>query len=86
VSLLSGATKDLIFLADLAAELKTLSLSEAYEIRAVHSPIQKDGDNCGLFICLFVWHRFFKEAATAELQRRRWDVLRTVVEEDSDVK
>ncbi|KAG7379923.1 hypothetical protein PHYPSEUDO_008018 [Phytophthora pseudosyringae] len=70
-------------LAKVAEELKRKSLLESFQIVAVHSPIQKDSDNCGLFICLFVWRRFFKEAGSDNtatgLQRRRWDLLRTIV-------
>ncbi|KAG6952663.1 hypothetical protein JG687_00012867 [Phytophthora cactorum] len=39
------------------------------------SPIQKDGYNCGLFVCLYFWRRLCKEAgndySTNGLLRRR---------------
>ncbi|KAG6971908.1 hypothetical protein JG687_00001758 [Phytophthora cactorum] len=45
------------------------------QLTGVHCPIQKDGDNCGLFICLFYWRRVFKEAgkdySESGLLRRR---------------
>ncbi|EEY67352.1 cysteine protease family C48, putative [Phytophthora infestans T30-4] len=48
------------------------------------APIQKDSDNCGLFIILHFWRRFVKEMrsdyTTVGLLRRQWDVLRTVVD------
>ncbi|KAG7382764.1 hypothetical protein PHYPSEUDO_004338 [Phytophthora pseudosyringae] len=70
-------------LAEVAEELKGKSLFETFQTVAAHSPIQKDSDNCGLCICLFVWRRFFKEAGSdytaTGLQRRRWDLLRTIV-------
>ncbi|KAF1793328.1 hypothetical protein GQ600_16483 [Phytophthora cactorum] len=37
-------------------------LEEIGETREKESTAAKDGDNCGLFICLFYWRRVFKEA------------------------
>ncbi|EGZ24914.1 hypothetical protein PHYSODRAFT_484779 [Phytophthora sojae] len=72
-----------ILLAEVAAELVTKSLPHRFKITAVHSPLQKDNDNCGLFVCLYFWRRVFKEAGNGYtelgLSRRRWDILRTVV-------
>ncbi|EEY57748.1 uncharacterized protein PITG_00319 [Phytophthora infestans T30-4] len=59
-----------IMLAELAEEIGRKALS--------------DSDNCGLFIILHFWRRFVKEMGsdytTVGLLRRRWDVLRTVVD------
>ncbi|ETI56429.1 hypothetical protein F443_01013 [Phytophthora nicotianae P1569] len=53
-------------------------------------PIQKDGFNCGVFICLYFWRRFWKGAGsdyTEEgLLRRRWDILRTIMEFSDESK
>ncbi|KAG3148885.1 hypothetical protein PC128_g23499 [Phytophthora cactorum] len=61
--------------AEVADELIKKSLPKAYQIVAVHSPIQKDGYNCGLFVCLYFWRRLCKEAGndyiTNGLLRRR---------------
>ncbi|KAF1781316.1 Ulp1 protease family, C-terminal catalytic domain [Phytophthora cactorum] len=69
--------------AEVADELIKKSLPKAYQVVAVHSPIQKDGYNCGLFVCLYFWRRLCKEAgndySTNGLLRRRWDMLRTMV-------
>ncbi|KAG2844804.1 hypothetical protein PC129_g699 [Phytophthora cactorum] len=62
-------------LEEIAGELVKRSLPQPYQIVSVHCPIQKDGDNCGLFICLFYWRRVFKEAgkdySESGLLRRR---------------
>ncbi|KAF1774973.1 Ulp1 protease family, C-terminal catalytic domain [Phytophthora cactorum] len=69
--------------AEVADELIKKSLPKAYQVVAVHSPIQKDGYNCGLFVCLYLWRRLCKEAgndySTNGLLRRRWEMLRTMV-------
>ncbi|ETN23228.1 hypothetical protein PPTG_02860 [Phytophthora nicotianae INRA-310] len=71
-------------LAELADELVKKSLPQGYSITPIHSPIQKDGYNCGLFICLYFWRRFWKEAGSdyteTGLVRRRWDVMHLIVE------
>ncbi|KAG1705224.1 hypothetical protein DVH05_004155 [Phytophthora capsici] len=76
------ATQNL--LCELAEELNEKCFPEKHRIVAVHSPIQKDGYNCGLFVCLYFWRRLFKDAGndytSTGLQRRRWDVFRSVVE------
>ncbi|POM62255.1 SUMO protease [Phytophthora palmivora] len=54
-----------------------------YSITLVHSPIQRDSDNCGLFVCLYFWRRFDKEVGTNssnDLIRQRWDILRAVMD------
>ncbi|KAG6945026.1 hypothetical protein JG687_00017525 [Phytophthora cactorum] len=38
------------------------SLPKALQVVAIHSPIQIDGYNCGLFVCLYFW-RFLCKAA-----------------------
>ncbi|KAF1783625.1 Ulp1 protease family, C-terminal catalytic domain [Phytophthora cactorum] len=57
-----------------------LSLHHPYQITSVHNPLQNDGHNCGLFICLFFWRRLAKEVGSdyteSGLMRRRWDILR----------
>ncbi|KAG7385526.1 hypothetical protein PHYPSEUDO_001291 [Phytophthora pseudosyringae] len=72
------------FLEELAEELVKKSLPRPYTIITVHSPVQKDGDNCGPFVCLYFWRRVFKEAGNDYLEtgllRRRWDLLRNIVE------
>eukprot|EP00644_Phytophthora_capsici_P019463 jgi/Phyca11/133690/e_gw1.645.5.1 len=71
-------------LTELAEELTTTCLPVAYQITPVHSPIQNDGDSCGLFVCLFFWRRFLKEAgndySSTGLLRRRWDVLKCILD------
>ncbi|KAG1702151.1 hypothetical protein DVH05_009942 [Phytophthora capsici] len=71
-------------LTELAEELVTTCLPVAYQITPVHSPIQNDGDSCGLFVCLFFWRRFLKEAgndySSTGLLRRRWDVLKCILD------
>ncbi|ETI50549.1 hypothetical protein F441_05942 [Phytophthora nicotianae CJ01A1] len=71
-------------LAELADELVKKSLPQGYSITPIHNPIQKDGYNCGLFICLYFWRRFWKEAGSdyteTGLVRRRWDVMHLIVE------
>ncbi|KAF1784248.1 Ulp1 protease family, C-terminal catalytic domain [Phytophthora cactorum] len=51
---------------------------------SVHSPLQSDEYNCGLFVCLFFWRRLAKEVGSdyteRGLMRRRWDILRMVVQ------
>ncbi|KAE8969264.1 hypothetical protein PR001_g27552 [Phytophthora rubi] len=70
-------------LSEMAEELVKRCLPQPYTIATVLSPIQKDSDNCGLFICLYFWRRLFKEAGNdyskTGLLRRRWDVLRAIV-------
>ncbi|KAG2886184.1 hypothetical protein PC114_g19388 [Phytophthora cactorum] len=67
------------------------SLPHPYHITSVHSPLQttvqiggaNDGYNCGLFVCLFIWHCLAKEVGSdyteSGLMRRRWDILRMVL-------
>ncbi|KAG6962113.1 hypothetical protein JG688_00008771, partial [Phytophthora aleatoria] len=43
---------------------QNLLAEKAFEVVAVHSPIQKDGHNCGLFVCLYFWRRLCKEAGS----------------------
>ncbi|EEY66992.1 uncharacterized protein PITG_17482 [Phytophthora infestans T30-4] len=68
----------------LAQELVVRSMTEPYEIIAVHNPIQNDGGNCGLFVCLFFWRRVDKEAPRDHSKtgclRQPWDLLRSVVD------
>ncbi|KAG1711904.1 hypothetical protein DVH05_009145 [Phytophthora capsici] len=75
------ATQNL--LGELAEELNEKCFPEKHKIVAVHSPIQKDGYNCGLFVCLYFWRRLFKDAGNdytpTGLQRRRWDGFCSVV-------
>eukprot|EP00644_Phytophthora_capsici_P000848 jgi/Phyca11/7030/fgenesh1_pm.PHYCAscaffold_16_\ len=77
-------------LAEVADELVKKSLTQSYSITPVHSPLQKDGNNCGLFVCIFFWRRFWKEAGSdyteTGLLRRRWDVLRLIVEFSDESK
>ncbi|ETP26258.1 hypothetical protein F441_00986 [Phytophthora nicotianae CJ01A1] len=77
-------------LAQLADEIVKKSLTKAFSVTVVHSPIQKDGFNCGVFICLYFWRRFWKGAGsdyTEEgLLRRRWDILRTIMEFSDESK
>ncbi|GMF44436.1 unnamed protein product [Phytophthora fragariaefolia] len=77
-------------LAELADELSKMSLSRPYKVTLVHSPVQKDSNNCGLFILLFFWRRLDKEAGndyTAQgLLRRRWNILQTVVDFSDECK
>ncbi|KAE8969285.1 hypothetical protein PF002_g21706 [Phytophthora fragariae] len=67
----------------LAQELVDRGLSSSHQIVSVHSPIQMDSDNCGLFVCSFFWRRVDKEAGNDYtkngLLRRRWHIMRTVV-------
>ncbi|KAE8888098.1 hypothetical protein PF006_g5896 [Phytophthora fragariae] len=69
-------------LAEVAGEFVVKSLCQ-FSIVSIHSPLQKDTDNCGLFVCLYFWRRVFKEAGNdyseMMLTRRRWDTLRMVV-------
>ncbi|GMF50675.1 unnamed protein product [Phytophthora fragariaefolia] len=69
-------------LAEVASELVTKRLGRL-SILQVHSPIQKDSDNCGMFVCFYFWRRVFKECGNdyseMGLTRRRWDILRMVV-------
>ncbi|KAJ8576633.1 hypothetical protein ON010_g2576 [Phytophthora cinnamomi] len=71
-------------LAELADELSKKSLPRPYKVTPVHSPVQKDMNNCGLFILLFFWRRLDKEAGNdyiaQGLLRRRWNILQTVVD------
>ncbi|KAF1772727.1 hypothetical protein GQ600_13935 [Phytophthora cactorum] len=71
-------------LEEIEGDLVKRSLPQPYQIVSVHCPIQKDGDNCGLFICLFYWRRVFKEAGNdyseSGLLRRHWDLLRILVD------
>ncbi|KAF1789131.1 hypothetical protein GQ600_3769 [Phytophthora cactorum] len=73
---------------ELAQELVKRSLPHAYQITSVHSPLQSDGYNCGLFVCLFFWRRLAKEVGSdyteSGLMRRRWDILRMVVQATMD--
>ncbi|ETK80071.1 hypothetical protein F441_09283 [Phytophthora nicotianae CJ01A1] len=75
-------------LTELAEELVTTCLAVAYQITTVHSPIQNDGDSCGLFVCLFFWRRFLKEAgndySSTGLLRRRWEVLKCILDYSDD--
>ncbi|ETO65679.1 hypothetical protein F444_17099 [Phytophthora nicotianae P1976] len=77
-------------LAQLADEIVKKSLTKAFCVTVVHSPIQKDGFNCGVFICLYFWRRFWKGAGsdyTEEgLLRRRWDILRTIMKFSDEIK
>ncbi|KAG3140360.1 hypothetical protein C6341_g20040 [Phytophthora cactorum] len=72
----------------LAQELVKRSLPHAYQISSVHSPLQSDEYNCGLFVCLFFWRRLAKEVGSdyteRGLMRRRWDILRMVVQATMD--
>uniref|UniRef100_H3H7N6 Ubiquitin-like protease family profile domain-containing protein n=1 Tax=Phytophthora ramorum TaxID=164328 RepID=H3H7N6_PHYRM len=67
----------------LAQELVKRGLSCEHQIIFVQSPIQKDSDNCGLFVCMFFWCRVDEEAGNDYtkdgLLRRRWDIFKTVV-------
>ncbi|KAG6959604.1 hypothetical protein JG687_00008684, partial [Phytophthora cactorum] len=45
-------------------ENQNLLAEKAFEVVAVHGPIQKDGHNCGLFVCLHFWRRLRKEAGS----------------------
>ncbi|KAL3660466.1 hypothetical protein V7S43_014614 [Phytophthora oleae] len=77
-------------LTELAKELVKTSLPGAYSITPVHSLIQKDGDSCGLFICLIFWRRFLKEAGndytSAGLLRRRWNILKCILDFSDESK
>ncbi|KAI9986947.1 hypothetical protein PInf_025921 [Phytophthora infestans] len=74
-------------LEELAQELNQGVMKQSYEIVAVHTPVQTDSSNCGLFVCLYFWRRVYKEAGNdyseTGLLRRRWDVLRSVIFSDS---
>eukprot|EP00644_Phytophthora_capsici_P001734 jgi/Phyca11/107786/e_gw1.14.351.1 len=63
---------------------QTVYPTQTFSITPVHSPLQKDGNNCGLFIYVFFWRRFWKEVGSdytdTGLLRRRWDVLRLIAE------
>ncbi|ETL83801.1 hypothetical protein L917_16322 [Phytophthora nicotianae] len=65
-------------------------LRRLFSVTVVHSPIQKDGFNCGVFICLYFWRRFWKGAGSdyteKGLLRRRWDILRTIMEFSDESK
>ncbi|POM72916.1 SUMO protease [Phytophthora palmivora] len=71
-------------LTEIAGELIQKSLSQRYSITLVHSPIQRDSDNCGLLVCRYFWRRFDKEVGNNYspngLMRRRWDILRAVLD------
>ncbi|KAG3019090.1 hypothetical protein PC121_g3179 [Phytophthora cactorum] len=73
---------------ELAKELVKRSLPHAYQITSVHSTLQSDGYNCGLFVCLFFWRRLAKKVGSdyteSGLMRRRWDILRMVVQATMD--
>ncbi|KAL4101369.1 hypothetical protein PRIC1_005121 [Phytophthora ramorum] len=76
-------------LSELASEMVARSLTGFTHI-AVHNPLQKDSNNCGLFVCLFFWKRLWKEVGsdyTEEgLARRRWQILHAVVNFDKEKK
>ncbi|EEY68999.1 uncharacterized protein PITG_05162 [Phytophthora infestans T30-4] len=59
-------------------------MKQPYKIVAVHTSVQTDSNNWGLFVCLYFWRRVYKEAGNdyseTGLLRRRWDVLRSVIE------
>jgi len=69
-------------LSELAAEMISRTLTGFTQI-AVHNPLQKDGNNCGLFVCLFFWKRLSRDVASdytdEGLARRRWQILHAVV-------
>ncbi|ETP28998.1 hypothetical protein F442_21784 [Phytophthora nicotianae P10297] len=74
-------------LAQLAGEIVKKSIAKAFSVTVVPSPIQKDGD---VFICLYFWRRFWKGAGSdyteKGLLRRRWDILRTIMEFSDEIK
>lgn len=41
-------------LEELAEELVERSMPKSYAITTAHSPVQKDSDNCGFFVCLYI--------------------------------
>ncbi|KAG6941380.1 hypothetical protein JG687_00019687, partial [Phytophthora cactorum] len=59
-----------------------------YQITSVHSPLQNDGYNCGLFVCLFFWCRLVNEVGSdyseSGWMRRRWNILRMIVQATMD--
>ncbi|RLN06541.1 hypothetical protein BBJ28_00021182 [Nothophytophthora sp. Chile5] len=79
-----------ILLMELAREIVSKCLSDFNHPYAVHSPIQKDSDSCGLFVCLFFWKRLHKAAGNDYTQegilRRRWDILRAIVTLNTESK
>lgn len=75
----SGAHRKL--LEELASEICSQSLS-SFSFRTVNNPLQSDGYNCGLFVCLFFWKRLWDEAGNdydeSGLARRRWQILSAI--------
>jgi hypothetical protein len=69
-------------LSELAVDMIARALTGFTQI-AVHNPLQKDGNNCGLFVFLFFWKRLSRDVGSdytdEGLARRRWQILHAVV-------
>ncbi|KAF1781647.1 Ulp1 protease family, C-terminal catalytic domain [Phytophthora cactorum] len=71
---------------------KTIYCYNSMDKRSHHnlleSPLQNDGYNCGLFVCLFFWRRLVNEVGSdyseSGWMRRRWNILRMIVQATMD--
>jgi Ulp1 family protease len=68
----------------MATEIVSGSLDGEYEVATLKPPRQKDGDSCGVLVCLCFWGQVSSDApdnvSRVGVTRMRWEMLRAVME------
>ncbi|GMF33429.1 unnamed protein product [Phytophthora fragariaefolia] len=67
----------------MATEMVSAVLDGEYEVATLKTPHEKDGDSCGVFVCLRSWGQGSSDApdgvSPGEVMRLHWEMLRAVI-------